>query len=355
MVDDSDRYLFITCNLMKNKGLPLNTELLSASSNVYTDFFNTAREYLGNEAKDLGGNFVAGGVQIDDYSLKSYTRMLLDDAYSFLKDSDGRICRDVAHFAIAREVLRGKGREDEELKKISALGLISCADYMRNMITVLSRSKTKNKGVFKPNIYQSLNDFSCVKHPFVFDRYMVYLTTPKGFDSYIYEPSFIAPMMFLTSVCDMPLDEAYKYINDSKNKGLLLSDVSLRTENRFSEVIYSGGVLRADGYFKSAYFKAFDKLKSVAGSERSVYRSIIKPQMLKFMGSVIKQINEDIAKNPDIRPEDCYVNHISPRRISVCMRSDLNISEVLPSVYNKFIKFNLREYNLINYVLGGEY
>lgn len=350
---DSERYLFITCNAMKSKGLPVNNKFLLNGNNVYIDLLNRARALLGTEAKDLGDEFASGGTVIDDYGLKTYTRMLLGDSYNYLKDTNGKICRDVPHFILAREIMRGQGRDSDDLSKVSALSIIASAPYLRDVYLTLSKSKDKK--VFKPNIYQSLSDFSCTKFPFVFDRFMIYLLTSEGYTSYIYEPMFTSQMMFLVNVCNMPMEEAHNYVNKSRDSGLLISGIPMWLENKLSETIYSGGVLNLDGYFKSAYYKAFDKLKNVAGSDRSVYKSSIKPQMLKLFGEVIKLINVDLAQSPDIRVEDCYVNHISPRRLSICVRSDLNISEILPNVGSKFMKFSLQEFNLLNYALGGEY
>lgn len=335
---------------MKNNGLQVNPELLTSTMGVYKDFMNTARTLLGNESKDLGGDFYNGGFEIDDYLLRRYTRMLLDDDYAILKGSDGAIYRDTAHLILAKESMRKHGRSEEDLDRVLALSYIASSNYILQSITTVKKVTARTNRIAPP-IKPSITYYDCSKYPFIFDRYMISICTPQGYTSYVYEPTYIASFVFLTKVCGMTAEFANEYIKQNTDKGLLLTSVPLEVENKFAKTIFGGGILKLDGFFKKNYHS---KASSVLENS-NVFMECIKPYMLGAMGALVQKVYEDMAKLPDILDTDCYINQLTPSRISVCLRSDLSINEVLPSVANKFSPVDISQFSYLNYANGGEY
>ena len=303
-----------------------------------------------DETKDFGGDLYLGGNTFNDSMVKQYIREILDDCYSYLQDINGKVLWDMPHIFIASYALQYKYARFHDSTKVLAAGLLlNSKDIVPTIAALL-----KNRGK-RIKLGFNYSTYDCKKCDYS-KKYMMYLTIPNGYNCYLYEPHNIAQIAFLMTL-GMNVNDVGNYIGSNKN-GLLIGSIPQSVETSVSDTIFRNRVLKLDGFFGNQFLDRYtqairNKNFIVEGYNPSFYyyESII-PTMCKLMDSAFYQgYLHDINSNLDLTEEECFINYITPTCVSVCIRKDLDVNYVLPSVVNKLSIVNpvVDFTNVLNY------
>lgn len=317
--------------------------------NIHTTMLQASNGGL-DETKDFGGDMYKGGITFEKSYVKKYVREILDNCYAYLQDGNGYIYYDIPHLFVASQVMNYKyGRSVDSTKVIAAAMLLNVEDISKKIVTVL---KSRGKGLkvgFKFNTYESKKvDYN--------KKYMMYLTIPEGYNCYLYEPHNIVQIAFLT-VMGMDTNNIGNILNSNSN-GLLIGSVPQFVETLVYDSIFRNKMYKLDGYFGNNFVSMYnqaikDKLVGEGYNAPFLYYDRIIPTMCQLMDSAFfKPYLRDIGSNTDLTDEDCFINYITPSCVSVCVRKDLDVRYVLPSVANKLSIVNpeMDFTNILNYL-----
>ena len=298
-----------------------------------------------DETRDFGGDIFKGGTTYDTYSVKRYMREILDDCFSYLQDDSGVIHYDMPHILVASSVLQyERGRLADSTKVLSAGLLLNAESIAQKMSAVL---KTKGKKInigFNYSTYQAR-------------KYMMYFTIPRGYNCYLFEPHNIAQIALLTQF-GMNADSIANVV-DSGKQGLLISGIPQSIETLVYDTLFRNQIVRLNGYFANQFRTMYNRAiqnKSIGTGGFSApyfYFEHILPTMCSLMDTHFFQpYIHDISQHLDLTEQDCFINYITPSRVSLCLRSDLDINYVLPSVSKMMVRVNPRMdfTNVMNYI-----
>ena len=326
------------------------------SANLYKLLKDTVRSTMQkasnglDETKDFGGDLYLGGDTFDKYNVKRYIRDILDDCFVYLQSESGSIYYDLPHIMVASSVLKySRGRTLDSVKVLSA-GLLLNAESISNRVSIILKKRPR-----QIRIALNSGSFEAGKTDYT-KRYMMYLTIPRGFKCYLYEPRNIAQIALLSSMGVRP-DVMNSYIGDNKN-GLIIGSIPQFVETLLSDMIFRNKVKKMDGYFgrdfKTLYAQYIDSKQLGEGySAPFYYLESILPIMCSLMDSAFFQpYLQDLSNNVYVTEDDCFINYITPTCVSVCIRGDIDVMYLLPSIASKLTLVNPRMdfSNVYNYV-----
>lgn len=334
----------------RTRGVQTNRQLLASLTepNIKANCINIARQLIGDEIRDIGGDLYKGGKTFDEYKLKVYTRNVLDSYYPLLRTTNGGILYDIPHLAVAAEAMYNGGRSADDVKRVYGISALTNMGYIVNSVQDF---KAKARGGVLKTIISSTN-FECKTIPSINNRYMMYFTMPSGYNCFVYEPQNIVQLAFLNKVIGMDGASAGSVLSNT-NRGLLIQEISLQTENQFARQIYGAHFATLTGYYKQNFFSLYNNSLSDL-SLRDIYASVLTPTMCEMMYGFLRILNGDIA-NAGLLSSDCYINHITPSRLSFCLKNTYNIVNTLPNVC-KLVKYVQPEnFSLLNILRGIEF
>ena len=112
-----------------------------------------------------------------------------------------------------------------------------------------------------------------------------------------------------------------------------------------------------NGYFGNAFRQAHTRLivdSYADGSLNSclLFSRELVPAMCDLMNQTFYMgYTADLSSNPAITDRDCFINYITPKSVSVCIKDGLDINFILPSVAGKMKEVGaFRMYDPLNYV-----
>lgn len=334
----------------KARGLQTNKQLLSSltESKIRSMCVSIARQLIGDEIKDIGGDIYQGGKTFDEYNLKVYARNVLDTYYPLLRTTNGGILYDIPHLAVAAEAMYYGGRSEDDVKRMYGISVLANMQYIINSVQDF-KSKSRG-GVLKTIISRS--NFECKTIPAINNRYMMYFTIPEGYNCFIYEPQSIVQLAFLNRVIGMDGISAGKVLSNT-NRGLLIQEISLQTENQFARQIYGAQFATLTGYYKQNFISLYNKSLSDL-SLRDIYATVFTPTMCEMMNGFLNILNEDIA-SAGLLSSDCYINYITPSRLAFCLKDTFNIASTLPRACKNVQFVNPNDFKILNIVRGIDF
>lgn len=303
-----------------------------------------------DESKDLGGDLYLGGDSYDEVMTRRYLRNVLDDCAIYLQDMYGNISRDMQQIYIASCIMQNKYGRYYDGTKVLATGIILNSDNIANKIATVLKSRNR---IFKLNL--SYVDYSSKKVDYA-RKYMMYLTIPSGYKCYLFEPHNIAQIAMLTSF-GMDTNTMKNYVSPSGN-GLIIGGINQSTETKVCDTIFRKKVYRMDGYFAQQFLTMYDNAlreKYIDPNEMNTpyyYFGTLIPIMCSLMDKAFYQpYLSDLNNNLDLLESDCFINFMTPWSVSVCIREDLDINYILPSVAKKmtFVNPMINFGNILNY------
>lgn len=303
-----------------------------------------------DETKDFGGDLYLGGNTFDEGMVKHYLKEILDDCHYFLQDSNGKMQRDMSHILIASYALQYKYARFHDSTKVLAAGLLLNSKDIASKVASL----LKNRGKYI-KLGFSYSSYESKKYDYA-KKYMMYLTIPQGYNCYIYEPLNITQIAFLMTL-GVGATDIGNYIGSNKN-GLIIGSIPQSAETMVCDTIFRNKVAKYDGFFGNQFLEMYTQaIRSKNFSSEGYnapfyyYESII-PTMCKLMDNAFYQgFLHDISSNIDLTEQECFINYITPTCVSVCIRKDLDVNYILPSVANKLSIVNpvMDFTNVLNY------
>ena len=137
----------------------------------------------------------------------------------------------------------------------------------------------------------------------------------------------------------------------------MIGDIDLQTEASAFNIILRNEVYRMNGYFGNAFRQAHTRLivdSYADGSLNSclLFSRELVPAMCDLMNQTFYMgYTADLSSNPAITDRDCFINYITPKSVSVCIKDGLDINFILPSVAGKMKEVGaFRMYDPLNYV-----
>lgn len=295
-----------------------------------------------DETKDFGGDISNGGYTFDEIKLKAYISSILDDATSYLRSPSGKINYSMDNILIGYNILRNRGRFEDSVK-VLYIGLLYNSYYIADIINRIRKTKSKPT---KIGFY--IGSYSAKKYDY-HHKYMMYLTIPKGFKCYLFEPENIVHIVLLSRLGGMNSAQIKNYLSVNKG-GILISEIDMQTEMLAYDTILRNKIYKLNGYygkkFKEENRKAVvDNGENINSSSDIYYTRVLMQDFLALMDKVFYiNYNKDLVNKPEITEKECFINFATPRSASVCIREDLDINYVLPSLAKKMKevgKFNI--------------
>ena len=297
-----------------------------------------------DETVDFGGNISRGGLEFDTVKLKRYILNILDDTDKYLRDPNGTIHYTLPYLAIASNVLKNRGRVEDSIKVMYAGMLFNSEEVAAKVNRV-----TKTRG--RPTrINFRVTSFSDRVYDY-YQKYMMHLTIPEGYTCYLYEPRNIMALVLLSTLSSMTTVEIATYLNNG-NQGLLISEIDRQTENIVWNILLRNQVNLMNGYYGSQFRQKTDMaFQSDNTNNPAFLKDYLIPRMCQLMdANFFNAYLSDLAAK-QITEADCFINYMTPKSIAVCIRNDLDINYILPSVASKFVKvgiFNMTDpYNYV--------
>lgn len=296
-----------------------------------------------DESIDFGGDIAKGGIEFDAIKVKKYIMSILDDIVAYLRTPSGGISYDMNKIMICSNILRNRGRY-EDASKVIAAGMLYNSGHISEVLNMI----TKLKKPVKLGFY--IGTYSAKKYDYN-QKYMMYLTVPKGYKCYLFEPENIVQIVLLSRLAGMNSAQIQQYLATNKN-GVLISEIDQHTEGIVYDTLLRNKVNRLSGYyglaFKQANRKAImDNGESPESSSEVFFCKVLVHDFLKLMDRIFYiPYNNDLALNPGVTERECFINYITPRAVSVCIRDDLDINYILPSLANKMK--DVGEFNMLD-------
>lgn len=285
-----------------------------------------------DETKDFGGNIYQGGIEFDKTKLKKYILAVADDAGIYLRNPSGKINYNMDSILMCSNVLRNRGRF-EDASKIMDAGMLYNSDYIAEMLNRITKIKKPTKIGFY------IGTYSAKKYDY-HQKYMMYLTVPQGYKCYLFEPENIVQIVILSRIAGMNSTQIQQYLNANRS-GVLISEIDQHTEGVVYDTLLRNKTYKLDGYYGMA-FKQANRQAVVANGESpesssdTFFCKVLIHDFLKLMDRIFFiPFNNDLAMNPSVTEKDCFINFITPRSVSVCIREDLEVGYILPSLANK--------------------
>ena len=296
-----------------------------------------------DETVDFGGDISKGGYKFEEIKLKRYMNAIADDATAFLRSSVGEILYTMDFIYLVSQVLKKRERYEDAVKFLYAGFLYNASDIYVELTRILkSRGRPMRIG------HNSYTDSS--KYFKYYNKYMMYMTVPKGYKCYLFEPTNLIQIVLLSRLSNMSPTECKQYLNKNNTEGILISEIGLNDETMLYNPLLRNVYARMTGYFGNM-FKSECK-KYFNENNKNYYFDVLLNDLLSLMTKLfLDKYLDDLSHNPELADTDCFINYMTPVSVSVCIRDDLDIKDILPSLSAKMKdvgSFSL--YNPLNFV-----
>lgn len=302
-----------------------------------------------DETADFGGTISNGGNTFDKIAVKKYITSILDDVSIYLRSPAGKISYDMDNILIGSNILSYRGRYEDAAKVLEA-GLLYNSDIIADVLNRISKLRGKDT---KIGFY--IGTYSAKKYDY-HQKYMMYMTIPMGFKCYLFEPENLVQMVLLSKLGGMNAQQIQEYLAVNKN-GLLVSEIDMHTEGMVYDTLFRSKIYKMNGYFGSKFKEENRKAATALGGSidsngEAFYTKILIHDFLALMDKVFYQkYNNDLTNNPEITEKECFINFATPKSASICLREDLDVNYIFPSLTGKLK--NVGEFNMLdarNYV-----
>lgn len=316
---------------IKNLNLPLNKDFIR-NFDLPQKCYDYAKKYLDTSIDNL----INDKYEIDDREIRTFIREKLGTKIlDVLRTSEGAVKLDIEHMLVALAYEKSRpNRSFESTNIIIGLSYLILAHQCMQEWNMLIKSSTR--GIIQPNFDCSVNYFTWKRCPYVLRKYAMFLTKPEGYNVYYFEKPNIAQIAYLISV-GMSREEANEYMKTT-DKGLFFNYLQKDKENLILQEILKDEFYSCNGVFTANYKEEHAKIEARFNSISvyNVFNMNVRPHMIEMIGFVLKGILDELDKN-EYSQSDAYVYHLSHYRIGVAVREGIELSEVLPSLY-EFMK-----------------
>ena len=297
-----------------------------------------------DETLDFGGDISKGGYKFEVAKLKRYLLAIADDAAAFLRSSSGEILYTMDFIYLVSQILKKRGRYEDAIKFLYAGFLYNASDIYAELTRILkSRGKSMRIG------HNSYTDSS--KYFKYYNKYMMYMTIPNGYKCYLFEPENLIQTVLLMRLGNLTPLKCKQYLNKHSDEGILISEIGLNDETVLYNPLLRNVYARMTGYFGNV-FKSECKKCYNENDNKNYYYDVLLNDLLGLMTKLfLDKYLSDLSCNPELTETDCFINYMTPISVSVCIRDDLNINDILPSLAEKMKdvgSFSL--YNPLNFV-----
>ena len=302
-----------------------------------------------DETADFGGDISRGGTTFNEISVKRYISAILDvDVSAYLRSPSGKISYDMDNILIGSNILSNRGRHEDAVKVLE-VGMLYNSAYIADVLNRISKLRGKNT---KIGFY--IGSYSAKKYDY-HQKYMMYMTIPKGYKCYLFEPENLVQMILLSKLGGMNAQQIQDYLANNKS-GLLISEIDMHTEGIVYDTLLRGKIYKLNGYFGNRLKEENRKAAVSAGGSpdsngEAFFTMVLIHDFLALMDRIFYQkYNNDLVGKPEITEKECFINFATPKSASICLREDLDINYVLPSLANKlkdvgeFNMFDARNY-----------
>lgn len=295
-----------------------------------------------DETVDFGGTISKGGNTFDKIAVKKYIASILDDVSIYLRSPAGKISYDMDNILIGSNILANRERYEDAAKVLEA-GLLYNSESIADVLNRMSKLRGK---ATKIGFY--IDSYSAKKYNY-HQKYMMYMTIPNGYKCYLFEPENLVQMILLSKLGGMNAQQIQEYLAINRN-GLLVSEIDMHTEGIVYDTLFRSKVYKMTGYFgrkfKEENLKATRALGGSSGSNgEAFFTKVLIGDFLALMDKIFYQkYNNDLTNRPEITEKECFINFVTPKSASVCLREDLDVNYVLPSLADKLKdvgKFNM--------------
>jgi len=331
---DNNKTFISQAAMLSNKGVFFNKTLLKEHK-IVDSCFERAKGYLDGDIEYLSSNT---NEEVRKYILNVFRDTLANEygqnTLRVFQDFYGNTKFDIEHgllfyYKVVSRVDPSNSLIDKALGLLYYLAGHQLDEEFRQ-ISRLARGNFLN-----PKFQLNSEEFRWEQCPFVLRKYMLFLSKPEGFNAYYFEKSNLAQIAYLM-LRGNTLEVAEKTIDDSKG-GLFYDYLPLDIENLLMPGILTNSfnLSEMNDKFKHIYEDEDENevMSGVMDDVYKIYSKKVKQIMINWNGSVVHHILGEASKNPYLSSSEFTIYHVSPQRIGFLLKNNIELKEVLPTLW----------------------
>ena len=294
---------------------------------------------------------------------KKYGKMS-DSPNRFLLCFDGETKIDFEHMLLLYNYLKFINYKDIHYVK-AVLYYFALEQFYRDVSPFLL--KREFVGI---NLKDSPTEFYSEKYSGYCHAYIPAFLVPEGYRGYVFEPKNLAQQSFIAAINkeNLTVDSMvsrYKLAQDEMKRtknGIFFSFLDKDLENRLLPKLITNDfpLNEMDGKYKDLLLEEFEERRKIFGYSDSfnvminMYSRVVKPYALEVLGSYVRTFCSNLNNLAD--KKSIYIYYVSPQRIAIAVRDDIN-DEILRDVFDeKFISnLTLLKKPILDEIVSGKW